>query len=237
MITADIVRGVITETKRTSGRNFLLACVSALLACLLVISPMAFVRGINSIFVPHHHQEVMLVWFCIVISFLSGLLGFRPAAGIKEEKKQRNVVWTMIMFIFWYIACAVLCEKLKMTATYGFMRDIGLVLIVVGGILRLWSIAVLGRFHSAYVALMEEHKLIQSGPYRLIRNPSYLGMLIVMTGIPLVFGTWFPLIAMPGAFIVMKWRMNDEEAFLADNFGDEYEEYRKKTFRLIPSIY
>lgn len=237
MVATDIVRGVIAETKRTKGRNFLLALVSALLACLLVVSPMAFVRGVNSIFVPHHHQELMLVQFCIVISFLSGLLGFRPAAGVKEEKKQRSVVWTMIGFIFLYIACAVLCEKLKITVTYGFMRDIGLVLVAIGGILRLWSIANLGRFHSAYVALMDEHKLIQSGPYKSIRNPSYLGMLVMMSGIPLVYGTWFPLLAMPGAFIVMKWRMNDEEAFLAEHFGQEYAEYQAKTVRLIPFIY
>jgi protein-S-isoprenylcysteine O-methyltransferase Ste14 len=237
MITTEIVRGVIAETNRTKGRNFFLAIVSAVFACLLVVTPMAFVRGINSIFVPHHHQEVMLVQFCIVISFLSGLLGFRPASGVKEDKKQRRVVWTMIGFVFLYISCAVLCEKLKITVTYGFVRDIGLVLVAVGGILRIWSIAVLGHFHSAYVALMEEHKLIQSGPYRSIRNPSYLGMLIVMAGIPLVYGTWFPLLAIPGAFIVMKWRMNDEEAFLAEHFGEEYENYCQKTVRLIPFIY
>lgn len=237
MVTTDIFRGVIAETKRTKGRNFLLALISAVLAYLLVAGPMAFVRGINSIFVPHHHQEVMLVQFCVVISFLSGLLGFRPASGVKEAKKQRRVVWTMVGFIFLYIACAVLCEKLKIAVTYGFVRDIGLVLVAIGGILRLWSIATLGRFHTAYVALMEEHKLIRTGPYKFVRNPSYLGMLVVMAGIPLVYGTWFPLLAMPGAFIVMKWRMNDEEAFLAEHFGQEYDQYREKTVRLIPFIY
>lgn len=236
-MTRDIFHGVIAETKRTKGRNFLLALISAVLAYLLVAGPMAFVRGINSIFVPHHHQEVMLVQFCVVISFLSGLLGFRPASGVKEAKKQRRVVWTMVGFIFLYIACAVLCEKLKITVTYGFVRDIGLVLVAIGGILRLWSIATLGRFHTAYVALMEEHKLIQTGPYKFVRNPSYLGMLVLMAGIPLVYGTWFPLLAMPGAFIVMKWRMNDEEAFLAEHFGQEYEQYCGKTVRLIPFIY
>jgi|GEM_PF-483019 len=236
-ILGDIVSGLKAETKRTGGRNVLLAAASAAMAFLLVAGPMAFVRGIGSIFVPHHHQEVMLVQFCVVISLLSGLLGFRPASGVKETKKQRRIVWTMIVFIFLYIACAVLCERLKVTVTYGFVRDIGLVFVVIGGLLRIWSIAVLGRFHSAYVALMEEHKLIQDGPYKLVRNPSYLGMLIVMAGIPLAYGTWFPLLAMPGAFIVMKWRINDEEAFLAEHFGQEYAEYRCNTFRLIPFIY
>lgn len=233
----DIVEGLKSETSRTKGHNVLLALLSAGLAVLLVCGPMALVRGTGMVFTPHHHQEVMFVQFCVIISFFSGLLGFRPATGIKEAKQQRSVVGGMVAFIFLYITCAVLCEKLKMTPTYGFVRDIGVVLVALGGLLRIWSIAVLGRFHSAYVALMEGHSLVQSGPYRYLRNPSYLGMLIVMVGIPLVFGTWFPLLAIPGAFIILKWRIKAEEDFLGEHFGEEYEEYRQRTFRLIPFIY
>lgn len=218
-------------------KNVGYAIVSAVLALLLVVSPIAFVRGIGSVLVPHHHQEVMFVELCVLISFLSGLLGFRLTRGVKELKEQRQIVWGMIVFIFLYISCAVLCEKLKITVTWGFVRDIGLLLVAAGGILRVLSISRLGKFHSAYVTVQEDHQLVKTGPYRYVRNPSYLGMLLAMIGIPLVFGTWFPLLAIPGAFIAIKWRMTAEEDFLAEHFGDEYEEYRKSTKRLIPFIY
>ncbi|MEY2438792.1 MAG: hypothetical protein QOI34_177 [Verrucomicrobiota bacterium] len=115
---------------------------------------------------------------------------------------------------------------------------LGLLLFVAGVVLRWYSIIHLGRFFTVDVAIAEKHTLIDSGPYRLIRHPSYTGALFAFFGLGLCLGNWLSLlfVTLPilAAFL---WRIHVEEDALTDALGEVYVAYARRTKRLIPFAY
>jgi protein-S-isoprenylcysteine O-methyltransferase Ste14 len=116
-------------------------------------------------------------------------------------------------------------------------RYLGVALLAVGGTLRIWPIFVLGRRFSGLVAIQPGHELVTDGPYRYVRNPSYLGMLIGFAGWALVFRSSVGLAGAVLGLPLLARRMDSEEALLASQFGDAYAAYRRRTWRLVPWVY
>ena len=108
-------------------------------------------------------------------------------------------------------------------------RYFGLLAFLAGSLIRLMTLFALGNRFSALVAVQPDH--------RFVRHPSYLGALLAMAGWTLVFrsgpGLLLALLMIP--FVLV--RIQDEERFLASEFGDEYERYRRRTWRLLPLVY
>ena len=117
------------------------------------------------------------------------------------------------------------------------VRWLGVFFYLAGGALRIWPIFVLGRRFSGLVAIQPGHELVTDGIYRVIRHPSYLGMIILMLGWALAFRSGLGVIL--AALIVppLLARIRSEETLLRLQFGDEYDAYRRRTSRLIPGIY
>lgn len=116
-------------------------------------------------------------------------------------------------------------------------RYTGLALFVVGIVLRIVPVFVLGPRFSGFVAIQEGHQLETRGIYGVIRHPSYLGFLIGLLGWSLVFrsipGVVLSLLLVPPLIA----RISSEETLLASEFGQPYEEYRRRTWRLVPFVY
>jgi protein-S-isoprenylcysteine O-methyltransferase Ste14 len=117
------------------------------------------------------------------------------------------------------------------------VRWIGVALYAVGGAVRLWPVFVLGRRFSGLVAIQPGHALVTGGIYSVIRNPSYVGLLVLSLGWALAFrsGVGVLLAALNIPPIVA--RIRSEENLLRAHFGEEYEAYRARTWRLIPGVY
>jgi protein-S-isoprenylcysteine O-methyltransferase Ste14 len=115
---------------------------------------------------------------------------------------------------------------------------IGLFLIVSEMIFRFISILSLGRFFTVDVTIRNNHKIKKDGIYRLIRHPSYTGSILSFIGFGISLNNWISLliICLP-VIIAMLNRIKIEEKLLVDQFGIEYTNYMKKTFRLVPWIY
>ena len=114
----------------------------------------------------------------------------------------------------------------------------GVLLVVLGSIIRVISIRALGRFFTTRVRLHEGQKLIQEGFYRYIRHPAYTGLLLGTLGCMSIFASVIGY----GAFVflvipAMLYRIRVEEMAMTEQFGDEYTEYCRKTKRLIPFVY
>jgi protein-S-isoprenylcysteine O-methyltransferase Ste14 len=117
------------------------------------------------------------------------------------------------------------------------VRWLGVALYVGGGALRLWPVFVLGRRFSGLVAIQPGHALVTDGIYSVIRNPSYVGLLVLSLGWALAFrsGVGVLLAALNIPPIVA--RIRSEEKLLRAHFGEEYEAYRTRTWRLVPGLY
>lgn len=115
---------------------------------------------------------------------------------------------------------------------------LGLLLIVSGMIFRFISIYTLGKLFTVDVTIRDNHKLIKDGIYRLIRHPSYSGSLLSFIGFGISLNNWFSLIIISiPVTVAMLNRIKIEERLLLDQFGAEYADYMKKTYRLVPWIY
>jgi protein-S-isoprenylcysteine O-methyltransferase len=107
-----------------------------------------------------------------------------------------------------------------------------------GLLLRWWSVIHLGRFFTVDVAVAADHRIVDSGPYKWIRHPSYTGALTVIAGMALCFGNLVSALVLLVPFgTLMLRRMRIEEAALSGGLGDAYPAYMKRTKRLIPGIY
>ena len=117
------------------------------------------------------------------------------------------------------------------------VRWLGVALYAGGGVLRLWPVFILGRRFSGLVAIQPGHALVTDGLYSRIRNPSYLGLLIVSLGWALAFRSGAGVLLAALNIPPLVARMHSEEKLLHAQFGQEYEAYRARTWRLLPGIY
>jgi protein-S-isoprenylcysteine O-methyltransferase Ste14 len=115
---------------------------------------------------------------------------------------------------------------------------IGILIICLGLFLRYWSIHLLGKYFSTTVELEDSQKIIQKGPYKWIRHPSYSGIILFCIGYGLAVQNWLSLIiAISLPTIALLYRIKIEEETLVKGIGTEYEVYQKKTKKLIPGVW
>jgi protein-S-isoprenylcysteine O-methyltransferase Ste14 len=115
---------------------------------------------------------------------------------------------------------------------------IGLVILVAGLVLRGWSIKTLGSYFTAAVKVSSDQPVVSAGPYRVLRHPSYTGLLLAMTGVGLASANWVSLIGMtilPLAGLL--WRIRAEERALLATLGDPYRAYAAQHKRLVPLVW
>ncbi len=118
-----------------------------------------------------------------------------------------------------------------------FWTAFGAALFAAGMAFRWWAIVHLGRFFSVDVAIAHDHKVVDTGPYRWVRHPSYTGLLLQCTGLAVVLGTVLSLlIIVVPTFFVLFYRILVEERVLLANLGEGYAAYSRRTKRLLPGL-
>src|SRR6202023_2688413 len=89
-----------------------------------------------------------------------------------------------------------------------------------------WSFRTLGRYFTFIVQTSGDQPVITDGPYRLIRHPSYAGILLVVTGVGLLIANWLSLIGLTITMVCgLVFRIRVEERALLQNLGDDYRNY------------
>jgi len=163
----------------------------------------------------------------------------KKVSGKKIDKASRIlamvIIWLGILlgFIIMFIT-----PHFDIKNYYLLFFIVGIFLAWSGLVFRFWSIQTLGKYFHISVFINSDHKLITSGPYRYLRNPSYTGEVITVLGLGLVMGNWLSVIAMLFyVLIVYSIRIPLEQKTLVEYFGQEYTDYIKKTWALIPFVW
>lgn len=115
---------------------------------------------------------------------------------------------------------------------------VGLALLWCGIALRFWSVRTLGRYFTLVVQTSTDQPVITDGPYRLVRHPSYAGMLLAFMGLGLLIGNWLSFVTLTVAMafgLVLRIRV-EEQALLRD-IGDDYRTYAASHRRLVPFLW
>lgn len=115
---------------------------------------------------------------------------------------------------------------------------VGLCVLAAGVALRVWAIVTLGRLFKFVVVIQDDHRVVQSGPYRVLRHPSYTGGLVGLLGAGIALGSALSVAAfalIPLLAIIVRIRV--EEAALASALGPDYIAYASRTSRLVPGLW
>jgi protein-S-isoprenylcysteine O-methyltransferase Ste14 len=117
-----------------------------------------------------------------------------------------------------------------------WIADLGIAVTLAGLLISIWARASLGRNWSGTVTVKVGHQLIRSGPYRWVRHPIYSGLILATIGTAANIGQVRGLVAVALLYIAFIVRTSVEERFMVSTFGDEYQEYRKISGRMIPGL-
>jgi protein-S-isoprenylcysteine O-methyltransferase Ste14 len=114
---------------------------------------------------------------------------------------------------------------------------LGIALMWAGVLFRWYAIRVLGRYFTSVIAIQPEHRIVEAGPYRLVRHPSYSGALVTFLGYALALGNWLSLVIVAVCMTIgYGYRIAVEEQALVNAMGDSYRAYMKRTKRIIPFV-
>jgi len=107
-----------------------------------------------------------------------------------------------------------------------------------GLLLRWYAIVYLGRLFTLDVAIAEDHRVIDSGPHRYLRRPSYTGWLLTYIGLGIGLANWVaPLVISGPTTLAILQRLRIEQRALTASPGESYRRYADRTARLVPFIY
>ncbi|MFK4442937.1 protein-S-isoprenylcysteine O-methyltransferase Ste14 [Caballeronia udeis] len=185
------------------------------------------------------HPALSVVAIVTVMLSVWGLFSsVNVSPGVREDRGNR---WVIAAFAIIGLLAGYLPAYTDRTEFWTLdgdtLRWFGVVLFIVGGVLRIWPVFVLGHRFSGLVAIQPGHTLVTTGTYGVIRHPSYLGLLVNSLGWAFAFRSGVGVLLTVLTILPLVARIRSEEALLHEQFGAEYDAYRARTSRLIPGLY
>jgi len=183
------------------------------------------------------YTYLQLIFFA---SELALLIFKRAKSGkIKNERDRRSllVLWVVIALS----SCAgpwVAAYHIWELDNYQTVAITGMAVFALGFIIRWTAIYQLGRMFTVNVVISDKHTLKTTGLYRMMRHPSYTGLLLIIAGLGISLGSLLSLLVMfIPSFIALNYRISIEEQALIEEFGQQYTDYKKRVKKLVPGIY
>jgi protein-S-isoprenylcysteine O-methyltransferase Ste14 len=182
-----------------------------------------------------------IVFLASAGAFFAGELvqAFRSRRGATRVDVRAEAVFRVLFFAA--ILLFPLGRAVAPTAVFGggmFLFGLGAVLGWLGLALRWWSFVSLGKYFTVVVETSADQPVVTRGPYRVLRHPSYTGLLLAFAGAGLMVGNW---LSAAGAFVLiliaLLHRMRIEEHALTVALGDRYAEFAASHARLIPYVW
>jgi protein-S-isoprenylcysteine O-methyltransferase Ste14 len=113
---------------------------------------------------------------------------------------------------------------------------LGLLLTATGLLFSVWARVYLGKNWSGTVTIKQDHELITTGPYSLVRHPIYTGLLLAILGSAVARGEWRGILALALATVALWRKLRFEERWMREQFGDTYDAYAKRAAALVPFV-
>ena len=184
----------------------------------------------------------------IVIITVSYLYGFFEVFMNLRQRRKNNVTTTNDKGSLWLLyglitlgyalSFSIGATKIGRVYYWNTFFAIGMALVVIGLIIRIYSILTLNQYFTYSVAKVENHKIISTGLYKFIRHPGYLGQFIIFMGISISISNWLSILLMMVPITLgYLYRIKVEEKFMTDQLGEDYKNYQDRTKRIIPMLY
>jgi protein-S-isoprenylcysteine O-methyltransferase Ste14 len=173
------------------------------------------------------------IWLVMIVYWNSSVRKIRPVVKAEDAKSiaRRQLLLNLAILMLFVPVPGLTRQFLAPTraaVAAGFTVQAG------SALFYFWTKRYLGRFWSSAVAIMKDHQLVRTGPYRLIRHPLYTGMLGMFFGTAIVSGQYHALIGAALGVFVYWGKIRIEERALSEAFGAEYNDYKRHSSALIP---
>ena len=180
----------------------------------------------------------------LVFIFVAMELGIRVQSGRNRGSGSRElgslvvVALTIGVGIVGAVLISVNVPATNITVGTWAVFIVGLVCLGAGIAIRLWAVIALGRYFTVDVRVRPDQKVVDRGPYRWVRHPSYTGLLLAVLGIGLALDNWLSLIvALVLPLVGILYRIRIEERALLAGIGEPYRVFCATRARLIPHVW
>lgn len=189
--------------------------------------------------------SAILFWVTFFLWLIPEVVGTflqRAKARGQTKVQDRGSYLVLIVLLFAGIGLAFLFANILPRATITWNQlpvfFVGIVFMLAGVAFRWYAIWTLGRFFTRNVATHADQKVVQHGPYTLIRHPAYAGTILTMLGLGLAMTNWVSMLVLVICNLVGHlYRIHVEEQALRINLGRPYIAYMQHTKQLIPFVY
>jgi protein-S-isoprenylcysteine O-methyltransferase Ste14 len=184
----------------------------------------------------------LIAWLIWYVPEIVGTIKQRAKVVRKDASvRDRSSMFVLIGLLWLGITLNLSFGALFPAAAIPWQRTalflLGLILMLLGVALRWYAIWTLGSYFTRDVAVSADQKVVQDGPYRFVRHPSYSGTLLTMLGMGLAVANWAGLIALLlCVFAGHLYRVQIEEQALIQAIGQPYVVYMQHTKRFIPGV-
>lgn len=187
--------------------------------------------------------HAIVLYVAMAICFGPEWIGsFFQRSEVGAVKRDRGSHVFLVVALVLGMSIAFFCADAVPQATLGWNQPLqfwfGIVLMFAGLALRWYAIRVLGKFFTRDVATRTGQYVVDTGPYRRIRHPSYSGALLMFLGTGIAMANWASLLAIViAAAAGYGWRVHMEEQALCADLGASYRDYMRRTRRFIPFVW
>jgi protein-S-isoprenylcysteine O-methyltransferase Ste14 len=153
------------------------------------------------------------------------------------DKNSLLIIWVIIVAAV--TAAIFIAQSVAVPiSNHAGIQYAGLAIIILGILLRIIAVYTLGKFFTVDVTIRQGHQLVKKGMYKYFRHPSYTASLLSFIGFGLSLNNWYSLLIVVFAVVVVfLMRIRIEEKALTAQFGNEYLQYKKEAWGLVPFVH
>jgi protein-S-isoprenylcysteine O-methyltransferase Ste14 len=184
-------------------------------------------------------QATVFVWLALAVVWVLGAL--RTKRTVQRQSSSSQLLYTAILAVGVFLIFATQSgipwldrELFPVTVPIALA---GLLAVLMGVAFSIWARLMLGGNWSNGVTLKENHTLLRTGPYRIVRHPIYSGILLAMFGSALQRGGIRCFVGVPICAFSFWLKTRAEERFMVQSFGEQYLQYRHRVKALAPFIF
>jgi len=189
------------------------------------------------------YKILSIIIFSYVYGFFEILMSIRQRVKRKNSivnKGDKGSIWILFILIGigYFLSFRIGMTKIGRIYHWDFFFAIGAFLIIIGLIIRIYAINTLKQHFTYRVTKIENHELIETGLYKMIRHPGYLGQLFIFIGTAVSISNWLSIVSMIIAVSLgYSYRIKIEEKFMVEQMGQKYLDYQNRTKKLIPFVF
>ncbi len=186
---------------------------------------------------------LIIICFSYFYGFFEIFMSVRQRINRKKEivkAGDKASIWMLFIFIAigYFLAFRIGFTRLGRIYHWDILFTLGAIITIVGLFIRIKSIQTLKQHFTYTVTKIENHELIETGLYKNIRHPGYLGQILIFIGVATSLSNWLSIILMTIPVLLgYLYRIRVEERFMIEQMGQKYLDYQKRTKRLIPLIF